>query len=55
MRAAVEHVFARQKGPVALIVSTISLARVTVNIEFAILVYNTRRAVWLVRQTLEPA
>jgi transposase, IS5 family len=30
VRAAVEHVFARQKGPMGLIVRTIGLARATV-------------------------
>ena len=32
VRAAVEHVFARQKGPMALVVRTIGLARATVKI-----------------------
>ena len=47
VRAAVEHVFARQKGPMALVVRTIGLARATVKIGLANLVYNMQRAVWL--------
>ncbi len=54
VRAAVEHVFARQKGPMALVVRTIGLARATVKIGLANLVYNMNRAVWLVRQAREP-
>jgi transposase, IS5 family len=55
VRAAVEHVFARQKGPMALVVRTIGIARATVKIGLANLVYNMNRAAWLVRQTAEPA
>ena len=55
VRAAVEHVFARQKGPMALVVRTIGIARATVKIGLANLVYNMTRAVWLVRQTREPS
>jgi IS5 family transposase len=47
IRAAVEHVFARQKGPMGLIVRTIGLARATVKIGLANIAYNMRRAVWL--------
>ena len=47
VRAAVEHVFARQKGPMALVVRTIGLARATVKIGLANLAYNMHRAVWL--------
>lgn len=47
VRAAIEHVFARQKGPMALIVRTIGLARATVKIGLANIAYNMRRAVWL--------
>ncbi len=47
VRAAVEHVFARQKGPMALVVRTIGLARATVKIGLANIAYNMRRAVWL--------
>lgn len=49
VRAAVEHVFARQKGPMALVVRTIGLARATVKIGLANIAYNMNRAVWLNR------
>ena len=45
VRAAVEHVFARQKGPMALVVRTIGLARATVRIGLTNLLYNMHRAV----------
>jgi IS5 family transposase len=48
VRTAVEHVFARQKGPMGLVVRTIGLARATVKIGLANLVYNMHRAVWLI-------
>ncbi len=47
VRAAVEHVFAHQKGPMGLVVRTIGLARARVKIGLANLVYNMKRAVWL--------
>ena len=47
VRAHVEHVFARQKGPMALVIRTIGLARAAVKIGLANLVYNMRRMVWL--------
>jgi len=47
VRAAVEHVFARQKGPMALVVRTIGIARARVKIGLANLVYNIKRLVWL--------
>ena len=40
MRAAVEHVFAHEKGPMGLVVRTIGLARARVKIGLANLVYN---------------
>ncbi len=55
VRSAVEHVFARQKGPMALVVRTIGIARATVKIGLANLVYNMRRAAWLTRQWPTPA
>ncbi len=55
VRAAVEHVFARQKGPMGLVVRTIGIARATVKIGLANLVYNMRRADWLTRQRPTPA
>jgi IS5 family transposase len=47
VRSAVEHVFARQKGPMGLIVRTVGLARARVKIGLANLVFNMKRLVWL--------
>jgi IS5 family transposase len=47
VRSAVEHVFARQKGPMALVVPTIGLTRAQVKIGLAILAYNIKRLVCL--------
>ena len=47
VRSAVEHVFARQKGPMALVVRTIGIARARVKIGLANLAYNIKRLVWL--------
>lgn len=47
VRSAVEHVFARQKGPMGLVVRTIGLARAKVKIGLANIVYNMKRAAWL--------
>lgn len=47
VRSAVEHVFARQKGPMGLVVRTIGLARARVKIGLANLAYNIKRFVWL--------
>mgnify|MGYP007039047429 CR=1 FL=1 len=47
VRAAVEDVFARQKGPMGLVVRTIGLARARMKIGLADLIYNMIRAVWL--------
>lgn len=47
VRSAVEHVFARQKGPMGLVVRTIGITRATVKIGLANIVYNMKRAVWL--------
>ena len=51
VRAAVEHVFARQKGPMGLYIRTIGLARARTKIGLANLVYNMKRLVWLIAQT----
>ncbi len=48
VRAAVEHVFARQKGPMNLVMRTIGIARATTRIGLANLVYNMKRMIWLV-------
>ena len=50
VRAAVEHVFAQQKGAMGLFVRTIGLARAKVKIGMANLVCNIRRLVWHKRQ-----
>jgi transposase, IS5 family len=47
VRAAVEHVFAQQKGPMGLVVRTIGIARARVKIGLANLAYNIKRFVWL--------
>ena len=47
VRAAVEHVFARQKGPMGLFIRTIGLARATTKIGLVNLLYNMQRMVWL--------
>ena len=47
VRSAVEHVFARQKGPMGLVVRTIGIARARVKIGLANLAYNMKRLVWL--------
>jgi IS5 family transposase len=43
--AAVEHVFARQKGPMALFIRTIGIARATTEIGLANLTYNMQRLI----------
>ena len=45
--AFVEHVFAREKGPMGLVIRTIGMARARVKIGLANLTYNTKRAAWL--------
>jgi transposase, IS5 family len=47
IRAAVEHVLARQKGPMELFIRTIGLARATTKIGLANLVYNLKRLIRL--------
>jgi transposase, IS5 family len=49
VRAAVEHVFAWQKGPMGLLIRTIGFARATVKIGLANLATNMRRMVWLTK------
>lgn len=41
IRAAVEHVFARQKGPMGLVVRTIGLARAIVKVGLANIAFNS--------------
>ena len=52
VRAAVEHVFAQQKGPMGFFIRTIGLARATTKIGLTNLVYNMKRMVWLAAQTV---
>jgi transposase, IS5 family len=52
VRAAVEHVFAHQKGPMALCIRTIGIARARVKIGLANLTYNIRRLVFQERRPL---
>ncbi len=52
LRAAVEHVFARQKGPMGLFIRTIGISRARTKIGLANLVYNMQRMVW---PTAQPA
>lgn len=47
VRAAVEHVFTHEKGPMALVVRTIGLVRAKVKIGLTNLANNMRRSVWL--------
>jgi hypothetical protein len=47
VRAFVEHVFVRQKGPMALVIRTIGLTRATMKIGLANLAYNMKRMLWL--------
>jgi hypothetical protein len=47
VRAAVEHVFGRQKGPMGLMIRTIGIARAQLKTGLANLAYNIRRYVWL--------
>ena len=50
VRAAVEHVFARQKGPMGLFIRTIGLARARVKIGMANIACNIGRLVWQERR-----
>ena len=54
VRAAVEHVFAHEKGAMGLVVRTIGLARARVKIGLANLVYNMKRALWLTERRAMP-
>jgi hypothetical protein len=52
VRAAIEHVFAHQKGSMALCIRTIGIARARVKIGLANLTYNIRRLVFQERRPL---
>jgi IS5 family transposase len=47
VRSVVEHVFARQKGSMGIVVRTIGIARATMKIGLANIAYNMKRAIWL--------
>ena len=51
IRAGIEHVFAHQKGPMALCIQTIGIIRAKVKIGLANLTYNIRRLVFLDRRS----
>jgi len=51
VRAAVEHPFAHQKGPMKLVIRTIGLARAEAAITLANMVYNMKRWCWLDRRS----
>ena len=51
VRAAVEHVFAHEKGPMGLVVRIIGIAGARVKIGLANLAYNMRRFLWLSGRT----
>ena len=51
VRAAVEHVFARQKGPMGLFIRTIGIDRARTKIGLANILYNMKRVLWLTVQT----
>lgn len=55
VRAAVEHVFAHEKGLMGLVVRTIGITRARVKIGLANLGYNMRRFVWLRTRDLSVA
>jgi transposase, IS5 family len=51
VRAAVEHVFAHQKGPMGLVIRTVGIARARVKVGLTNLAYNIKRFVWLSGRT----
>jgi hypothetical protein len=50
VRAAVEHVFARQNGPMGRFIRTIGIARARTKIGLANLTYNMQPIGWLMDQ-----
>ena len=52
IRAQAEHVFAGQKHRMGLVVRTIGIARATIKIGMANLVYNLQRFAWLEGRTV---
>ena len=51
VRAAVEHPFAHQKGPMGLVIRTIGLARAKATVTLANMAYNMKRWCWLDRRS----
>ncbi len=51
VRAHVEHPFAHQKGPMALVIRTIGLARAKATVTLANMAYNMKRWCWLDRRS----
>jgi IS5 family transposase len=51
VRAAIEHPFAHQKGPMKLVIRTIGLARAEAAITLANMAYNMKRWCWLDRRS----
>ena len=47
IRSHVEHVFAEQKSRMGLVVRTIGIARATLNIGMANIIYNVKRLIYL--------
>ena len=50
VRSRVEHVSGHEKGPMAMVIRTIGIARARVKITLANLVYNMKRFRWLEEQ-----
>ena len=50
MRSVVKHVFARQKGPMGLVVRKVGLARAKIG--FCNLMFHMKRLVWLRAQSV---
>ncbi|MBO0906608.1 hypothetical protein J1C47_23480 [Jiella sp. MQZ13P-4] len=51
VRSCVEHVFARQKGPMGMAIRTIGMARAKATITLANMAYNMNRWRWLDSRT----
>lgn len=50
VRSAVEHMFARQKGPIAMFVRTMNIARAATKLSLVNLPYKMQRLIWLDRK-----
>jgi len=49
--AFIEHVFAREKGPMGFVIRITALARARVKSRLANLTYNMKRPIWLATRT----